>query len=142
MIQWFRHSAYYIYYIASSTTVKWLGLFLQKFQNLWDLSSSHGCSWRVRSSEMWLYVLGWVVPDIKRDHSVFIFRVKHLKKNGLLGWLYPEDEGTMITLKVGNYLPNDKTLHTKRLIINFIAGLVSSQTPSEHLYHIHMLLLK
>jgi hypothetical protein len=46
----------------------------------------------------------WYLTDVSKEHSVFMFRVKHSKKND------PDDEGTTLLRNVGNYLPGDMAL--------------------------------
>jgi hypothetical protein len=36
-------------------------------------------SWRSSSSVMWCYVIGCIVPDVLKDPSAFIFRLKQTK---------------------------------------------------------------
>ena len=40
------------------------------------------CCWRYRYSGMWCYITGWVVPNIFKNSTTFIFRVKWSKKTG------------------------------------------------------------
>ena len=42
-----------------------------------DLRFLQTCCWRLESSGMWWFVAGRIFPDVQKDHSAFIFRVKH-----------------------------------------------------------------
>jgi len=52
------------------------------------------------------YVGRQVVPDVSEDHTAFIFMLKQ-SKNTLLVQTDPKEEGTMLSRKVRNHLPND-----------------------------------
>ena len=52
-----------------------------------------------------------------------------------LGLLNPEDEGAMIIQNIGNYLPNYKELHPRKL--KTITSLFLSLIPSTLHSHIH-----
>ena len=41
-----------------------------------DIGGSWWCCWRLESSGVWCYVIGWVVFDISKEYCAFIFRVK------------------------------------------------------------------
>jgi hypothetical protein len=64
--------------------------------------------WRFKSSGMWWCVVGRVVLDVSKDHSVFIVRVKQFKN--------PDDEETMMLRNVGYYLPNN-TLNSQKTLL-------------------------
>jgi hypothetical protein len=69
---------------------------------VWDLRHSQRCCQRFESSGMLRSVVGWVVYDVSKDRSPFMFRVK--LTSILPGLLDPEDEGSTIFRNVVNYL--------------------------------------
>lgn len=50
--------------------------------NIWILG---GCYWRIKPTEMWCYIVEWVVADVLKDCCSFIFRVKQAK-NSAWSW--------------------------------------------------------
>jgi hypothetical protein len=67
----------------------------------------------LRPSGMLHCVTGWLVPNISKVFSAFIFRVK--KSKTLIWPIDPENEGNMIFWNIKKYLPNDKEYHSRRL---------------------------
>jgi hypothetical protein len=65
---------------------------------------------------MYHCVTGWVVPDILKDWSACIFRVKQAKsKQPFHLWICnPEGKDTTILHSVWNYSPNDTMSHPRR----------------------------
>ena len=87
---------------------------------LCELRSSDQCHWRLKSSVVWQYVVGWAVPDVLNRHSPFIFYV-----NQSSGLIDPEDEGTTFLQNVRNYSPTDNgiTFHKTWMFNNYAAGM-------------------
>jgi len=55
---------------------------------MWDLRFLWQCSWRSESSGMWQCVIGWIVPDISKEHSACILRLKVL-------WVYGPSQAAL-----------------------------------------------
>jgi hypothetical protein len=54
------------------------------------------------------HVIGQVFPDILKDHSVFIFRVKQSR--------IAEDGGTTVIQNISKYPPDDTVSHPRRIV--------------------------
>jgi len=76
--------------VTSNIPIKWGSKRTHHFlphQFLWvsyRLDRHMHCK-RFKSSREWCYVIGWAVPDISKDHSGFIFRVKQYKMSNCMG---------------------------------------------------------
>jgi hypothetical protein len=76
----------YSEWLAPSLNTLQINIYLRR----WDLILWQRCCWRCQSSGMWRCVVGWVIADVSKDHTFFIFRVKQSKKNSTqTAW--PED---------------------------------------------------
>jgi len=67
-----------------------------------DLMVSQWCCWGFGSAGMWHSVIGWVVPDVLKDHGAFIFRCQAVVR---LGLLHPLVIGSL-TLDIRHYNKN------------------------------------
>jgi hypothetical protein len=67
---------------------------------------------------MWHGVVGCTVPDVDKDQSAFIFKVKDPNKQSMeaaqLGLLNPEEGGTMTLRTTRNHMPDNTHSHPGR----------------------------
>jgi len=61
------------------------------------------------SSGMRCHVLGCVVTDVSKEHNALFFRVK--QSSTCLGWLDPDNKGSVLLQNSRNNKPSDTTRH-------------------------------
>lgn len=86
-----------------------------------DWRNSQQWCWRFKSSGMWFFDIGQIIPDILKDHNEVSFRVEQSKS------AWPCRRRYCNLLKEGNYLPNE-TVKQQRIpeYMNLHQGLVAS----------------